>query len=347
MLKKLLTVLIPICILSFLSSLMIEQIIGKKDLYKDENKTEIQIPSFHYYEGGQKRFLISSEIEYVYRIPALKQLSFNFSRVNAVVTSYSGEDITISVKCDSENKSAILTLSSDNDISFIEFCPKGISFDKNSDETYWLDDNYRGTPEYTAEIMIPKGKYSSLSVCQGTGSLTMSNINALDNTFSVSSGSFSLTRDTNNTADNISLEVRSGSAKILNADTKSYDINNDKGEVEISGLSGRGDLFNTSGNTNASFSELNYAGIKNYTGNVNVFLPPETSSKFISDENSGTIYIKTDNADMSLYETVETCTIGESNTKNFITVSNLTGVVTIKNHSGSTVTDPNGDYIIT
>lgn len=347
MLKKLLTILIPICILCFLSSLMLELIIGKKALYKGENKTEIQT-SFNYYEGEQKRFLVSSGMEErVYKIPALKQLSFNFSRVNAVVTSYYGEDITISVRCNSEDKSAILTLSSDNDISFIEFCPKGITFDKNSDETYWLDDNYMGTPEYTAEIMIPKGKYSSLSVCQGTGSLTMSNINALDNTFSVSSGSFSFTREANNTADNISLEVRSGSAKIINADTKSYDINNDKGDVEISGLTGRGDLFNASGNTSASYLELNYAGIKNYTGNVNVFLPPETSGKFISDENSGTIYIKTDNADMSLYETVETCTIGESNTKNFITVSNLTGVVTIKNHSGSTVTDPNGDYIIT
>lgn len=181
-----------------------------------------------------------------------------------------------------------------------------------------------------AAIGLPKTLYEKLEANIGSGVMTISDINAKENAFDVSSGKLDFTQgadcvaksisldmgsgganitgdandmiieissgsaNVNGSAKNLSVDIGSGSLTMKTANTEKFDIGMSSGKFEINGLSGSGEIDVSSGKGMAYFSDANNIGGSEFdvsSGSLSVYLPADTNAVIDGDVSSGSISV--------------------------------------------------------
>lgn len=246
-----------------------------------------------------------------------KVIKLDSSSTNMRVEPIDGNEITLSISEIKHKIHVSVSESEDNEEIAIAICKTNFF-------------SFSFGPDCVAVIGLPKTIYNSLEANVGSGNMAITDINAMDNAFDVSSGKLEFTQGADFTANNISLDMGSGSAKINGsadnyviqissgsanvngsanglaidigsgsltmdtANTEHFDIGMSSGKFEVNGLSGSGDINISSGKGTAKFADT--AKIKESTfdvssGSLSVYLPVNTNAVINSDVSSGSIVV--------------------------------------------------------
>lgn len=155
----------------------------------------------------------------------------------------------------------------------------------------------------TLKIYVPEKVYDSLEVYMGAGSVTVNEINALDNDFEIGSGSFYYNGSDSFTAYSAEIYLGSGRIETTNLATTEYDIEIGSGSFNIDGLTGRGEFYMGSGSGALGFAELNGScEIDVGSGSLKVALPSDASARIEADMGSGSVKLATSDYQTSLQD---------------------------------------------
>lgn len=133
------------------------------------------------------------------------------------------------------------------------------------------------------------GDYTSVSLSSGTAKLD--NICAGNmNSFTVSSGSLTVSADAPQVTRETNLRLDSGSVVLNNAESEKFDLDIGSGKFEINGLSGDGRIDMGSGRGKISYLNVNgLTSIDLGSGNLSISLPKDTAACLAMDIGSGTV----------------------------------------------------------
>lgn len=342
MIKKLLSVLIPVCVCSFITAGILQMILGIEST-EDPTNSSVNINSI--VEELQQNFTISaSDGAKNIEMEDLDNISFKLSGVKAYISSSLSDDIVINIKNENKSRTVDVRLSKDTDTSVVEIHPSDITFNPlNGSFTSWLDDT-ASEARCTVMISVPTRFYHTLEIMQGSGIVNVLSVTAQYNNIEVGAGDFSFIKDPSTTADEIDVKVGSGTAVVKNAYTDQYSLGVGTGKLDISELTGAGSLQMTNGSAILDFSSFKGIAMNKTGGSVDMILPAMTQSRVIAQIVSGFIDIDTDNADMVIKESGNGYYIGSEDTENFIRIDNTGGTVKIRNYFASSEVQSNSSY---
>lgn len=145
----------------------------------------------------------------------------------------------------------------------------------------------------TVTICVPDAVYERMTIAVGSGTLEARDIKARHNEFNVSSGSFEFAQSPRFTADELKLDLGSGSVSIANAATTLYDVNMGSGNFDISGLTGDGAVYIGSGSGTVEFAklEMSHNLFELGSGSLKVYIPNDTKADLYTSFGSGSVYI--------------------------------------------------------
>ena len=330
-------VLVPACVLSFITGGVLNIFLGQRqNSYYNQEYVDSS-----YYDDETKRWTVSDTTRaYDFSIGARENLTFQLSGVNAIIMSSYGDEIYVSVKNENADRDAEVVLTTEGNTSTIEVHPTNITFNPMSGGglVSWLEDMFGSNPKCSVWVVVPQRLYQNLTVQQGSGNVTISNVNAKYNQIDIGSGSFDMITDPRNTVQKLNVNLGSGKAVLKNANTYEHNFNIGSGEFEARGLSGIGEVNIGSGSVTLSYSNFRGIFLEKGSGTLNMLIPPLTSSRVIAELGSGKIDVATDTANLTYTESGEYI-FGEESTVNFIRVTNGSGNIYIKNNSGNDFVD--------
>ncbi|MCH5209185.1 MAG: DUF4097 family beta strand repeat protein [Oscillospiraceae bacterium] len=330
-------VLIPACVLSFIIGGVLNIFLGQRQNgYYNQEYVDSS-----YYDDEAKRWTVSDTTRaYDFSIGARENLTFQLSGVNAIIMSSYGDEIYVSVKNENADRDAEVVLTTEGNTSTIEVHPTNITFNPMSGGglVSWLEDMFGSSPKCSVWIVVPQQIYQTLTVQQGSGNVTISNVNARVNRIDIGAGNFDMVRDLRNKALSIDVNLGSGKAVLKNSNTENYTFNIGSGEFEARALSGIGNVNIGSGSVTLSYSDFRGIFLEKGSGTLNMLIPPLTSSRVIAELGSGKIDVATDSANLTYTESGEYI-FGDESTVNFIRVTNGSGNIYVKNNSGDDFVD--------
>lgn len=280
--KKQFTILIPLCIIGFVGFWISSLILGSVPI------TNSDVYSVKDIGGDSWSYTRSVKNEsFTAEIAANPNIELNLADVNAVVESYSGVNITVKVTNTSNEAVKVSLVRKGDDFTSINI---------GNDSVFGFglfNFNFGGgsVTKKQVHIQIPNGCYTGLKISQGSGISAISGINALENDIDIGSGEFSLARDKASPADSIKIDLGSGKANFSGMSTQKYDIDIGSGELNISGLTGTGDIDMGSGSARFSFDESPSGSLDMGSGYSIFSLPRDANTKFDFDIGSGMIVV--------------------------------------------------------
>lgn len=342
MIKKLLSILIPVCVCSFITAVILQRILVIEST-EDPINSSVEINSM--VEEVQQSYTISaSDGSRNIEMEALDSIRFKLSGVKAYISSSLSDDIVINVKNENQSRTVEVRLSTDMDTSVVEIHPSDITFNPvNGSLTSWLDDVFTA-PKCTVMISVPTRLYHTLEIMQGSGIVNVLSVTAKYNDIMVGTGDFSFIKDPATTADEIDVKVGSGTAVVRNAYTNQYSLGVGTGKLDISELAGTGSLQMSDGSARLDFSNFSGIVMNKTGGSADIILPALTQSRVITQITSGVIDIDTDYTDMVITQSGDDYCIGSGDTENFIRIDNTDGTVKIRNYFASSEVQSNSSY---
>ena len=203
-----------------------------------------------------------------------------------------------------------------------------------------------GKNELTVEL--PKAQYGNVSINSVSGGGNFSGLTAESLTFNTTSGDFNISAFAKTLAissvsgnmqmsnpltdecDSFSLRTTSGRYSISGFKTKQFEVKTISGDVEISGISGKGSLNMTSGDVDISFAEWNDdISVSTISGDVDIILPAGSGADVSFSGISGDVTSLLDGSNVKIGKG-STSTVGGSNKHN-IGINLTSGDVTIRN----------------
>lgn len=203
-----------------------------------------------------------------------------------------------------------------------------------------------GKNELTVEL--PKAQYGNVSINSVSGGGNFSGLTAESLTFNTTSGDFNISAFAKTLAissvsgnmqmsnpltdecDSFSLRTTSGRYNISGFKTKQFEVKTISGDVEISGISGKGSLNMTSGDVDISFAEWNDdISVSTISGDVDIILPAGSGADVSFSGISGDVTSLLDGSNVKIGKG-STSTVGGSNKHN-IGINLTSGDVTIRN----------------
>lgn len=342
MIKKILSVLIPVCVCSFITAGVLQSILGNK---LTEETNSAVFPQINAVEEVQRSYTISaSDGSRNIDMEALGSMRFKLSGVKAYISSSLSDDIVINIKNENQSRTVDVRLSTDMDTSVVEIHPSDITFNPvNGSLTSWLDDAF-SAPKCTVMISVPTRLYHTLEIMQGSGVVNVLSVTAKYNDIEVGTGDFSFIKDPATTADEIDVKVGSGTAVVRNAYTGQYSLGVGTGKLDISELTGIGNLQMVNGSARLDFSDFSGIAMSKTGGSADIILPAMTRSRVITQITSGVIDIDTDYTDMTITQSGDEYYIGSDETENFIRINNTDGTVKIRNYFSSSEVQSDSSY---
>lgn len=161
----------------------------------------------------------------------------------------------------------------------------------------------------TVTVTVPDKIYQKMDIGVSSGSANVSGISAKNVELSTTSGSLKYFQP-DFTTDSLTIKTTSGTIDALDAATSSYDIRSTSGDINVSALTGTGNIRASSGNLNIGFKELNGDCYVNVTsGNIALGLPWDVSANIHCSKTSGNVTMTTfdgttsDSADLGSTDT--------------------------------------------
>ncbi len=157
-------------------------------------------------------------------------------------------------------------------------------------------------------IYVPEKTYDALHATNGAGQTTILDIPAKISTIDNGSGNITFSQPKDFRSEQISISLGSGNGKLYNADTYNYSVEMGSGNINMYGLTGKGNIEIASGNCKLNYKELNGDIVVDMgSGNLDLNFPKNISAEIFADIGSGDIdidYYNTDK-DMDDGDTVE------------------------------------------
>ncbi|MCH5204851.1 MAG: DUF4097 family beta strand repeat protein [Oscillospiraceae bacterium] len=333
MIKRIVTglfsVLIPVCVLSFIIGGVFHIVLGEKNYsYGGYHDGEYVVSDNTTYANHD----IKGEFEQM--LPAKSGLTFMLSGVDADIMISDCDEICVTVKNGNTERDVKVALSTMGDTSIIEIHPTNITFNLTGGLINWLDDIFGNAPKCSVTVKVPQGIYQNLTVKQGSGKVSINNIIANYNDIDIGSGSFYYVKTSVKVANEFDVSLGSGKAVLENANADRYRFNIGSGYFSAKGLTGTGNVNIGSGNVTLSYQSFSNLYLKKGSGTLNMLVPPSTSFKTTASIGSGWITLDTDNADQSINKSGEYY-IGSEETGNIFDVNNGSGNIYIKNNDGN------------
>lgn len=216
------------------------------------------------------------------------------------------EDEMIRV-CAQVPKGKSITVSAvwDGDSLRIAAHPKSVTFDfglTNGDGLVgWLDDIFGDSNGIAITIEIPERILNSFTLKQGSGTTIVRNINAMNNSIGIGSGTVNFYGSGQYSQRMFSLDLGSGKACVTNMLAEAYNIDIGSGKFVVSGLKGGdGRIDFGSGKGSIFYSEFvksdhsyNFGDntVDMGSGSLDMYLPSEASSYINYDIGSGYVNI--------------------------------------------------------
>lgn len=328
-------ILVPLCIVCYIAGGVLNMILGE-NYYHGFNYGN----GYHDVTGDDvvKEWSVTDTSKsYEFSIEARENLTFKLSGVNAIIMSSYNDDIVVSVKNDNVDRDTHVMLAAEGSTTTIEVHPSNITFNplNGGGLTSWLEDMFGIKPKCTVYVMVPQKTFEILTVQQGSGNVSFNNINANYNTIDIGSGNFELLKNPMYTSKEFNVNLGSGTANLRNLATSDYKFNIGSGKFDARGLTGTGDVNIGSGDVTLSY--MHYFGLylRKGSGTLNMFVPPNTSSRINAEMGSGKIVLNTDNLTETISKTGEDYFFGDEDSGNFLYVNNGSGNIYIQNHTGS------------
>lgn len=154
----------------------------------------------------------------------------------------------------------------------------------------WIMNRGRNT---TVNVSVPDKVYERLTIGMTSGSAESVGVSAKNVELSTTSGHMKYLQP-DITTDSLTIKTTSGSITALNAATKSYDIRATSGDINVSSLTGTGNIRVSSGDLQIGFKELTGDCYVNMTsGDVALGLPWDTSANIHCSKTSGDVVMTT------------------------------------------------------
>lgn len=325
--KKLFTILIPICILSFIAAGVLDIIFGRNE--SPDIPTDSNISGENELEN--KVTINDTQNTHTFELEALDNITFMLSGVNAEIIPSNGEKIYIMVHNNDAQREVSVALDAKVNTSTIEIHPTHITFSTIKNGLLnWLEDVFNPSPKCNVWVMVPQNVYKNLAVKQGSGIVSINSIKAEKNNIHIGSGEFSLTYPDLFTSEELNLKLGSGKASIKKAATMEYDFDIGSGEYDISGLKGTGNIEMGSGNGMIDYDSYTGLVLKKGSGNLDISVPLGTPMRLFAELGSGDIEVNLDDTKQTIKDSGEYY-FGNVGTPNFLRVNNGSGNISVRN----------------
>ncbi|MDE6732890.1 MAG: DUF4097 domain-containing protein [Oscillospiraceae bacterium] len=132
---------------------------------------------------------------------------------------------------------------------------------------------------------------AAITVDLSSGKFSGSEIKAANTVLEIGSGVLEFAQGKDFKGETLSVDIGSGSVTVTNADTSAYEISMGSGSLNISGLTGTGEINVGSGSCSADFAATDPRGssIDLSSGSLKVYLPKGAGAQIEADVSSGSV----------------------------------------------------------
>lgn len=284
--KKAFATFLPLCIIGFLGFWISTIILGT---------VPVATMGYSAKDDGGNNWSFSRTVKnetFTAEIAANPNIELNLSDVNAIVEPYDEVNISIEVKNTSNSALKVSLDRKGDDTTRISVGNDSIfnfGFGLFKFDFFGLFGENSAQKEVV--IKIPRCSFDSAKINQGSGKSNISGITALKNDIDIGSGEFTFSRDKSVVAEKFEIDMGSGKAVFIGMTTNEYDINIGSGSINISNLTGKGDIDMGSGNAYFSFDKSPSGNLDMGSGNMNFTIPHSANTKFNFDIGSGTVVV--------------------------------------------------------
>lgn len=141
-------------------------------------------------------------------------------------------------------------------------------------------------------IYVPAKTYDALHAINGAGQTTILDIPAKISTIDNGSGNIVFSQPQDFRSEQISISLGSGNGTLYNADTYNYNVEMGSGNINMYGLTGKGNIEVASGNCKLNYQALNGDIVVDMgSGNLDLNFPKDISAEIFADIGSGDVEI--------------------------------------------------------
>lgn len=172
------------------------------------------------------------------------------------------------------------------------------------DDGFSFSDLFKGMFTFNSgnvTVYVPEKTYDALYANNGSGNTKILDIAARISSMNSGSGNIIYAQPDDFRSEEITLNIGSGNCSVYNADTHNYYVEMGSGNINMYGLTGKGDIDVSSGNCKLNYKELSGNIIVDMgSGNLDLNFPKNISAEIFADIGSGDIDIEYYDTDMDM-----------------------------------------------
>ncbi|MBQ9947913.1 MAG: DUF4097 family beta strand repeat protein, partial [Oscillospiraceae bacterium] len=143
------------------------------------------------------------------------------------------------------------------------------------------------------KVYVPDEIYENITIKSNAGSTEMIGVAAQDVALELSAGNLTYAQPDGVTAETLLVHLSAGNCTVYNAKSDKFDIEMSAGNIDVYGLSGKGEIDISAGNGNINLSELNgNITIDASAGNLDLNLPEGANATIECDKSAGDVSVK-------------------------------------------------------
>ncbi|MBE6889138.1 MAG: DUF4097 domain-containing protein [Ruminococcaceae bacterium] len=143
------------------------------------------------------------------------------------------------------------------------------------------------------KVYVPNEIYENITIKSNAGSTEMIGVAAQDVALDLSAGNLTYAQPDGVTAETLLVHLSAGNCTVYNAKSDKFDIEMSAGNIDVYGLSGKGEIDISAGNGNINLSELNGdITIDASAGNLDLNLPEGANATIECDKSAGDVSVK-------------------------------------------------------
>ncbi len=163
------------------------------------------------------------------------------------------------------------------------------------DDGFDFSDLFKGMFTFNSgnvTVYVPEKTYDALYADNGSGNTKILDIAARISAMESGSGNIVYAQPDDFRSEEITVNIGSGNCSVYNADTHNYYIDMGSGNINMYGLTGKGDIDVSSGNCKLNYKALNGdIFIDMGSGNLDLNFPADISAEILADIGSGDVDI--------------------------------------------------------
>ena len=145
------------------------------------------------------------------------------------------------------------------------------------------------------KVYIPDELYDTVVINTNAGSAEMISVAAKDVKLELSAGNLTYAQPEGMSAHSLFVHLSAGNCTVYNARADKFDIDMSAGNIDVYGLSGKGEIDLSAGNGNINLSELNGDITVNASaGNLDLNLPEGANATIECDKSAGSVTVNYD-----------------------------------------------------